>query len=103
MAEGNGIDLGSIVAMLQSVLNAQEAARTEFQDFRRSVEVRLAGIEARLASVEHRLNRVEYDVASVRQTLGEYHAAVVGHGISITDLDERVRRIEQRLNIEPSH
>jgi hypothetical protein len=29
-----------------------------------------------------------------------YHATVLGHGILISELDERVRRIERHLNLE---
>jgi hypothetical protein len=28
----------------------------------------------------------------------EYHSAVVGHGLIISELEERVRRLEQHLN-----
>jgi hypothetical protein len=32
-----------------------------------------------------------------------YHAPVLGHGILISELDERVRRIERHLNLEPAN
>ena len=36
------------------------------------------------------------DVDSLRQAVTGYHASVMGHGILISELDERVRRIERR-------
>jgi hypothetical protein len=41
-------------------------------------------------------------IVGVRRALTEYHSAVVGHGMLISDLEERVQRIEQRLDISPS-
>jgi len=38
-------------------------------------------------------------IVGVRRALTEYHSAVVGHGMLISDLEERVRRIEQRLDM----
>jgi hypothetical protein len=40
-------------------------------------------------------------IVGVRRALTEYHSAVVGHGILISDLEERVQRIEQHLDISP--
>jgi hypothetical protein len=31
----------------------------------------------------------------------EYHSSAIGHGILISELDERLRRVEQRLDITP--
>jgi len=35
----------------------------------------------------------------LRQEIREYHAAVVGHGIHISEHDERLNRIEDRLGL----
>jgi chromosome segregation ATPase len=40
-------------------------------------------------------------IVGVRRALTEYHSAVVGHGMLISDLEERVQRIEQRLDMSP--
>jgi hypothetical protein len=40
--------------------------------------------------------------AWLREALTFYHSAVIGHGISITELDKRVKRIERHLNLEPT-
>ncbi len=38
-------------------------------------------------------------VAGLRQNLPEYHSAVLGHGILISEPEARVRRIEQHLDL----
>jgi len=43
------------------------------------------------------------DLAGLRETLTHYHASVLGHGILISELEERVRRIERHLHLEPAN
>jgi hypothetical protein len=38
-------------------------------------------------------------IVGLRRAVMEYHSSVVGHGIIISDLEARVRRVEQHLNL----
>lgn len=40
-------------------------------------------------------------IVGLRRAVVEYHSTVVGHGILISELEERVRRVEQVLNLPP--
>ena len=40
-------------------------------------------------------------IVGLRRAVVEYHSAVVGHGLIISELEERVRRPEQHLNLPP--
>src|SRR5579883_909875 len=40
-------------------------------------------------------------IVGLRRTVVEYHSAVIGHGIIISDLEARPRRVEQHLNLPP--
>lgn len=46
-----------------------------------------------------KLDGLDYGQTSLRQAVTEYHASVMGHGILISELDRRVRRIEKHLNL----
>jgi hypothetical protein len=48
-----------------------------------------------------KLDSLEDGVASLRQTLTQYHASVMGHGILFSEVEHRVRRIEEHLNLPP--
>lgn len=37
--------------------------------------------------------------AGLRRTVMEYHTSVIGHGIIISELEARVRRVEQHLDL----
>jgi len=39
------------------------------------------------------------DLAELRQTVTHYHASVVGHDILISDLEARVWRVEEHLDL----
>jgi hypothetical protein len=40
-------------------------------------------------------------IVGLRRAVVEYHSAVIGHGVIISELEERVRRIEQHLEMPP--
>jgi len=46
-----------------------------------------------------RLENIEHGQTTLRQTVVEYHSPVIGHGIPISKLEHRVRRIEAHLNL----
>lgn len=38
-------------------------------------------------------------IVGLRRAVVEYHTSVIGHGIIISDLEARLRRVEQRLDM----
>jgi len=46
-----------------------------------------------------KLDRLEDGMATLRETLTQYHSSVIGHGILISELDHRLRRVEEHLNL----
>ena len=71
---GNGTDLGHIVAMLGTVIETQHQMQ----------------LDARATQAE------------LRELRSEYHSSVLGHGVLISDLEDRVRRIEEHLQLPPA-
>ncbi len=41
-------------------------------------------------------------VVGLRRAVIEYHTSVIGHGILISELEARLRRVEQHLDLLPS-
>ena len=108
-----GADLDAIEALLRQM-------RPEFGDVRSDVgqlrtdmatKADLASLRADVASDLHTLRTdVAADILTTRKQLGEqivglrravidYHTSVIGHGVIISDLKARVRRVEQHLNL----
>ena len=40
-------------------------------------------------------------IVGLRRAVIDYHTSVIGHGVLIGDLEARVRRVEQHLNLPP--
>ena len=40
-------------------------------------------------------------IVGLRRAVIEYHTSAIGHGILISELEARVRRVEQHLNLPP--
>ena|SRR5579863_1104088 len=38
-------------------------------------------------------------IVGLRRAVVEYHSAVIGHGVIISELEARMRRVEQHLNL----
>ena len=68
-------------------------------DLRSEMQSLRADVASDLLTMEKRVND---QFVALRRSVMEYHSTAVGHGILYSELDERVRRIEQRLDITPS-
>lgn len=74
---GNGVDLAAVYRLL----------------------LQMSG---RLDSHERKLDDLSVGLSDLRVAVTNYHGAALGHGVLISELDERVRRIERHLKLEPS-
>lgn len=81
---GNGVDLG---AVYQAILGVAADLRTVATD------VRAQGTK---------LGDLDGKVDGLRQAVTAYHATVLGHGILISELEDRLRRVEQHLGLSPA-
>jgi signal transduction histidine kinase len=86
---GNGIDLPAVYQLM-----LQMSGRLDH------VSGRLDQVSERLDVHERKLDDLSVGLADLRAAVTNYHSAVLGHGILISELDERVRRIERHLKLE---
>ena len=85
---GNGVDVAAVYQLLNTVASD---VRTLTSD------VRTLASDMRELRYEVTRKADKEDVARLRQAVVEYHSAVIGHGVLITELDDRLRRIEHHL------
>jgi hypothetical protein len=62
----------------------------------------VAGLSEAVAGHDGKLDDLAHGLASLRETVTHYHSTVVGHGILYSEIEERVRRIERHLRLEPA-
>jgi hypothetical protein len=84
------------------ISDLRSETRSEFANVRAEMRSELRSLRADVASdmidLEKRLND---QIAGLRRAVMEYHSSAIGHGILISELDERLRRVEQRLDMTP--
>ena len=94
---GNGVDGAVVYGLLREIANTTVRLSEQVAALEHGVTV----LQRDMIEVKHELARkADKDgIASLRQAVTAYHASVMGHGILISELDERVRRIERRLDM----
>jgi chromosome segregation ATPase len=85
-------DVRSDVSQLRSdvsQLRADSATKSDLSTLR-------ADVAADILSNRKELSE---QIVGLRRAVVEYHTSVIGHGILISELEARVRRVEQHLNL----
>jgi hypothetical protein len=79
-------------------MREQMATKDDLRTLRADVAADLVALEARLAKEQ---KETREQIVGLRHTVIEYHTSVIGHGILISDLEARVRGVEQHLGLSP--
>jgi hypothetical protein len=88
-------DVGDIKSEVQTLKTEMQAQREET-----ATKSDLHSLRADVASDMLTMQKDTRDqIVGLRRAMIEYHSAVVGHGLIISELEERVRRLEQHLNL----
>ncbi len=88
-------DIGDIKSEVQTLKAEMQAQRREM-----ATKSDLHSLRADVASDMLAMQReTREQIVGLRRAVIEYHSAVVGHGVIISELEERVRRLEQHLNL----
>ena len=70
----------------------------EMHSLRADVASDLHSMDAKIDGTRKELSN---QIASLRREVALYHSSVAGHGMLISELDTRMRRVEQHLNLPP--
>ena len=89
---GNGVDLGAIYQLLSTVAEAVTRHDRALEALGRDV----AAMRRDMTGMER---SIRADVAELRQAVTHYHSSVIGHGILISELEARVRRLEEHTGL----
>ncbi len=94
-------EFGGLRADVQSVKDELKATREEMAtkaDLKADLNSLRADVASDLLTMQ---KETREQIAGVRRALIEYHSSVVGHGMLISELRDRVRRLEQHLDLPP--
>ena len=80
---------GSTTRLKQRLNSAKAELRPEIQSLRADVAADFIAARGEMGE----------QIAGLRRAVVEYHSAVLGHGVLISELEGRVRSIEQHLSL----
>ncbi|QGM99747.1 hypothetical protein F7D14_16160 [Methylocystis parvus] len=74
-------------------------------EFRSELHSLRADVASDIATLDAKIDRTRKDlsdqIVGLRRAVVEYHTSVVGHGVLISEMEGRLRRVEQHLKLEP--
>ena len=90
-------EIKSEFSAVRSEMKAEFAeVRSEMKSLRADVASDLHNLDAKVDKTRKELSE---QIVGLRRAVVEYHSAVIGHGMIISDLEARLRRVEQHLNL----
>ena len=104
MAEGNGLDLGSLYGLLVKIgeaVSRQDVMLLSLHDEVRQIKTEMAVVQAGVVELKSRVGDLKADVGELKRTVATYHASVVGQGIITSEVEARVSRVGQHLGLPP--
>jgi len=98
LLRGVRADVAEVRAEVAEVRAEVAEVRAEVHSLRADVASDLLAMQAK-NDAEHKATREQ--IAGLRRAVVEYHSVVIGHGVLISELEARVRRVEQHLDLPP--
>ncbi len=91
---GEVAEVKTSVAALDAKLDATKA------ELKAELKAEIQSLRADVASDMLTMEKeTRQQIVGLRRAVIEYHSAVVGHGVLISELEARMRRVERRLNL----
>jgi hypothetical protein len=83
-------------------LRAEMATKVELQALGSELKSDMHSLRADVASDLIVMRKeLSEQIVGLRRAVVDYHTSVIGHGVLISGLDARLRRVEQHLNLPP--
>jgi signal transduction histidine kinase len=72
--------------------------RSEVHSLRADVGSDIMNLEKQIKELEKRLSD---QIVGLRRSVMEYHSSTIGHGVLLTEFEERLRRLEEHVGLTP--
>lgn len=99
---GNGIDLAAVYQLLTEIsgrLDNHETKLNELVGTSNEYRRRFDQLAAILNDHGRRLEVLSHELTDLRDAVGQYHHSVVGQGMALNEIEERVKRLEVQLGL----
>ncbi len=82
---------GKVDSLREEIANVRSELRSEIHSLRADVASDMLTLEKRLSD----------QISGLRRSVMEYHSSQIGHGVLLTEFEERLRRLEQHVGFTP--
>lgn len=87
-----------VLQLLREIRGEMADMRSEMHSLRADVASDIHMLDAKISAVRKDLSD---QIVGLRRAVVDYHSSVVGHGVIISELEARLRRVEQHLDLPP--
>jgi hypothetical protein len=92
-------ELGDVRSDVSQV-RSDMATKTDLASLRADVSSDMRTLRADVAAdILTTRKELSEQIVGLRRAVVDYHTSVIGHGVIISELEARVRRVEQHLNL----
>jgi hypothetical protein len=74
------------------------ATKNDIADVRSEIKSLRADVASDMLTLEKRLSD---QITGLRRSVMEYHSSAIGHGVLLSEFEERLRRLEQHVGLTP--
>ena len=91
---------GKVDSLREEMATKSDVAdvRSEVHSLRADVGSDIMNLEKQIKEQEKRLSD---QIVGLRRSVMEYHSSTIGHGVLLTEFEERLRRLEQHVGLTP--
>lgn len=86
-------------------LRSEMAAKNDIADVRSEIMSLRADVASDLSNLEKQIKdqekRLSDQIVGLRRSVMEYHSSAIGHGVLLSEFEERLRRLEQHVGLSP--
>jgi hypothetical protein len=91
---------GKVDSLREEMATKSDVAdvRSEVHSLRADVGSDIMNLEKQIKELEKRLSD---QIVGLRRSVMEYHSSTIGHGVLLTEFEERLRRLEEHVGLTP--
>jgi len=90
------------MATKSDVADVRSELSSEIHSLRADVASDLMNLEERIDErLKAQEKRLSDQISGLRRSVMEYHSSQIGHGVLLTEFEERLRRLEEHVGLTP--
>ena len=97
----------SLILELLRQMRTELATKADLESLRSELRSEIAEVKSDMSSLRADVasdilstrKELSEQIVGLRRAVIEYHTSVIGHGVIISELEARMRRVEQHLNL----